>query len=119
MNLTEFVKIASLDKFSLWKKCLGLTKRFGSLASLHLLMDLRRDLQKNLSVYSKGKQQVDPLQMNAVYVIELLSKWCGRYYKSWAMKEILNRNPNLVKSPQKLKGLTSQAWEMFVRQKSY
>lgn len=119
MTQTDFFKIAKLDKYSLWRKCVDISRRFGPLAALHILMDLRRELQVNLSKYSVGKQTLDPLQMNATHLIELLSKWCGKYYKTWAMKEILTNSPHLAKSPQKLKGLTNQAWEMFVKKKSY
>lgn len=119
MNQTKFMEVIQWSKEQLWLHCKELTEKYGHLASTNILMTLRRDIQKGLADYSKNKNEIDIIQDKAIMMTESITKWCGQYYKTWAMKQILKRQPDLVFKRQKLKGLTGQAWEEYVRKFSY
>lgn len=119
MNESEFIDMVLWDKKKLWRVCNKITKKHGHVSALTILMKTRRNIQEALSKYSKGKAKIDWIQEKAVWMTEMIAKWCGQYYKGWAMKELIKNNSHLASQPQKLKGLTSKAWEEYLRKLSY
>lgn len=119
MNQAKFIEICGWVEEKLWLYCMNLTKEYGHLVSMNMLMTLRRDIQQELAKYSKSTGKLDYIEKRAVWVTQYLLRHCADYYKIWAMKELLKDKPNLIHQPQKLKGLTGQAWEKYVRNYSY
>ncbi len=119
MNEDQFLKIIASDDKQFWRYCRALTVKFGHIQALKQLMEFRRDLQKGLSRYSKGKGSMDGIQNRAVYIIEMISKWCGQYYKEWARSTTLRSMPEVAKNPRKLKNFVNNAWDQYVRKNSY
>lgn len=121
MNQTQFAAIAGWDEKQLWSVCEDLTRKHGHVSALNILMNMRRNMQVALSKYSKGKSTVDRIQKKALWVTEMIARWCGQYYKQWALRELIKGKPDLAKheNKQKLKGLTNEAWERYIRKMSY
>ncbi len=119
MNKDEFLAVMAWDNVDLWNYCKELTKEFGHVAAVKMIMDFRRESQIGLSRYSKGRNSMDAIQNRAVWMIEMIAKWCGSYYKQWARNSVLKTMPDLAKNPRKLKGFVNNAWEQYVRKASY
>lgn len=119
MTQSEFLEKAAWTKFDVWKFCEEITTKYGHLAAVNYLMGFRKDFQQALSKYAGEVKHLNGYQMNAVQINRMIEKWCGQYYKQWAMQEILKKTPDMVHRTQKLKGLTNNAWEQFVQKHSY
>lgn len=107
--------MTSWSKHHFWLFCNKLSKRYGAETALKELMKLRKDMQKALATYSKGKQTLDERQVRAIWMTEMLVRWCGDTYRKVAIRELLNKKPDLVHQPQKLKGLVNNEWEKYVK----
>ena len=114
-----FLSVIAWSNKKLWKFCHDLTAEFGHLAALKQLMEFRCDMQKALAKYARGKSGMDGIQTRAIWMMEMISKWCGHYYKGWARDSILKTMPDLAKNPRKLKGFVNHAWEVYVRTNSF
>ncbi len=119
MTEDEFMDVVLWPRKKLWTVCSDITKKYGHIAALNILMKTRRNIQEGLSRYSKGKSKIDPIQAKAVWMTEMIMKWCGQYYKAWAMRQILKNKPELSTQPQKLKGMMHNAWEQYAKKYSY
>lgn len=115
MNQQEFLNVTSWSKHHFWLFCNKVSKKYGAVEALKALMTLRKELQKAVSVYSRGKSETDARQVRAIWMTEMLMRWCGDTYRKVAMQEMLKTRPELVHKPQKLKGLINNEWECYVR----
>jgi len=105
-------------KTELYQFCKNITKEKGPAATIIYLMDLRRSLQEAATIYKKT-HGFDAIQLNVMTYCELISKGCSKFYKRWAERELLKRNPALITRKRTLKDLVNQSWERQVQQRSY
>lgn len=118
LSLEEFIHVASWDKKTLRRFCADKTIQLGHRSAVDYLICFRRAVQVALAVYAK-RNGYDGIQHNAVKVTRLIEKWCSEYFKSWAVGEILKRDASLATQKQALKSLANQAWEVYLRKRSY
>lgn len=81
-------------------------------------MKLRREMQIELGIYSKGKPY-DMIQKSAVDATENILRWCKGYFMKWAMLEVIKKYPEKAASPVSVKYVARQMWEQFVGRFKY
>lgn len=118
MTQSEFIKIASWTTAKLWVFCARLTEKLGHQGAVDHLMKLRREMQVELSRYSKGKT-FDTIQENAVVLTENMLRWCKDYFMLWATKDVIRRFPEKAKNINSVKYVTREMWEQYVKRLSY
>lgn len=119
MTQNEFIDMVLWNKQKLWEVCNDITSKHGHISALNILMKTRRNLQEQLAKYSKGKSQIDGIQKRAIWMTEMISKWCSQYYKQWATTQIIKNDPHMATQAQKVKGLAGSAWEQYLKKMSY
>jgi len=119
MNENRFMKVTSWTDQQLVDFCYKIYRAIGKKPAVFYLLDFRKDLQKALSVYSQQTKVFDMRQMRATQISEQILRYCSGYYKEWAMRELIKKNNKLALDRQKLKGLTNEKWEVFVKTHSY
>jgi len=118
LTQNKFIEFSSWSQKRLWKFVSYVTRKMGHTSAVKYLVDLRRDLQKENTIYAKT-HKYDLIQDNGLKNREKMMQWCEGYYKKWAKTEVIIANPQYATKPRKVKSLCNQMWEKYLKEHTY
>ncbi len=119
MNRDQFLRISVWTDYDTVFYMKSISESLGKVKAIERLLDFRKEMQKALSKYAKGKSNIDGIQVGATRICEQIAKWCRDMYVDLMVKEVLKRKPALINNRQKLKGEIHNTFEVFLREHSY
>lgn len=85
--------------------------------SVKKALEFLKGMRKALTGYSKGKQEIDEIQLRAINIFGQIEKWCKhRFYRDMT-SEYMRRFPDLVTDEKAIKRMVRTEWETLLNAK--